>query len=110
MRFMQEKSSLSTRRYRVGVRARRKQKKLPGKLRAIRKALDLTQPAVPEAFGIDWLRQSNVSDYEQGRREPPLSVLLLYAEAANVCLEVLVSDEFDLPKEIPAKKFYHPHK
>jgi transcriptional regulator with XRE-family HTH domain len=93
----------------VGVRARRKQEKLPGKLRAIRIALGLTQPELIGAFGVDWLRQSNVSDYELGRREPPLSILLLYADAANVCLEVVVSDEFDLPKKIPAKKFYHPH-
>jgi transcriptional regulator with XRE-family HTH domain len=94
----------------VGVRGRRQQKKLPAKLRAIRIALGLTQPELPETFGLNWLRQSNVSDYERGRREPPLSVLLLYADAANVCLEVVVSDEFDLPKEIPAKKFYHPHR
>jgi transcriptional regulator with XRE-family HTH domain len=93
----------------VGVRARRQQKKLPAKLRAIRIALGLTQPELPEAFGLKWLRQSNVSDYERGRREPPLSVLLLYAEAANVCLEALVRDDVKLPAEIPSKTFYHPH-
>lgn len=94
----------------MGVRARQRQKKLPAKLKAIRKALGLKQHEVPAEFGMKWLRQSNISDYERGRIEPPLAFLLRCAEAANVCLEVLVSDKFDLPKEIPAPEFHHPHK
>lgn len=47
--------------------------------------------------------QSNVSGYETGEREPPLPILLKYAEAAGVCLDVLANDNLELPAKIPAK-------
>ena len=55
------------------------------------------------------LRNSNISMYEAGKREPPLYVLLKYAEAANACLDVIVSDKHKLPGDLPFKKTYHPH-
>jgi hypothetical protein len=47
--------------------------------------------------------QSNVSGYESGEREPPLPVLLKYAEVAGVCLDVQADDRLDLPVKLPAK-------
>jgi transcriptional regulator with XRE-family HTH domain len=44
-----------------------------------------------------------VSQFENGRREPSLLVLLRYARAANVSVEALIDDELDLPAKLPAK-------
>jgi transcriptional regulator with XRE-family HTH domain len=93
----------------MGVRGRRIQKKLAGKLRQIRKHLGLSQGELIKELGLIELRNSNISMYEAGNREPPLYVLLKYAEAANVCLDVLVNDKHDLPSEIPCKRTYSPH-
>jgi transcriptional regulator with XRE-family HTH domain len=47
------------------------------------------------------LFRSSISKYELGTREPPLPVLLKYARAANVYVDVLIDDEVDLPKRLP---------
>lgn len=93
----------------MGVRARKRQKKLAEKLRRIRESLGLTQNELLKSLKIDWLHQSNVSSYELGATEPPLSVIEKYAGVANVCMDVLISDKHSLPDELPAKTFYHPH-
>jgi hypothetical protein len=46
---------------------------------------------------------NRISDYELGKREPPLPILLRYARVAGVQMEVLVDDEMDLPAKLPAK-------
>ena len=38
-----------------------------------------------------------VSEYERGRREPHLAILVRYARAANISVECLIDDEMDLP-------------
>jgi transcriptional regulator with XRE-family HTH domain len=93
----------------MGVRGRRTQKKLAGKLKKIRTALGFSQGELIKELGLKELRNSNISMYESGKREPPLYVLLKYAEAANICLDVIVSDKHDLPGEIPCRKIYSPH-
>jgi hypothetical protein len=45
--------------------------------------------------------RSSISGYELGTREPPLPVLLRYAEAAGVYVDVLIDDKLKLPKKIP---------
>jgi transcriptional regulator with XRE-family HTH domain len=47
------------------------------------------------------LFRSSISKYELGTREPPLPVLLKYAQATGVCVDVLIDDQVDLPKKIP---------
>ena len=44
----------------------------------------------------------HISEYESGKREPPLAVLLAYAKAAGVPVEVLINDDYDLPARLPA--------
>lgn len=46
------------------------------------------------------LAVGHISDFERDQREPPLPVLLRYAEAAGVPLEVLVDDRQDLPHRL----------
>ena len=90
---------------------RRKPMKLAGKLLKIREALGLSQNQILDELAFDEsVKQQHISAWEKGIREPDLFSLMIYADAANVCLEILVSDNYDLPKEIPPKKLYHPHK
>jgi transcriptional regulator with XRE-family HTH domain len=78
--------------------------RLAEKLRAIREALGLSQNELIRHLGLeDLIYQSNVSGYETGEREPPLPILLKYAHAAGVCLDVLANDELDLPAKLPSK-------
>jgi len=88
----------------MGRAARLRSERLAEKLRQIREALGLSQNALIRHLGLeDVIYQSNISGYESGEREPPLPILLRYAEAAGVCLDVLANDEFDLPARLPAK-------
>jgi transcriptional regulator with XRE-family HTH domain len=78
--------------------------RLAEKLRQIRDALGLSQNELIRHLGIEEvIYQSNVSGYESGEREPPLPILLNYAQAAGVCLDVLANDDLDLPAKLPAK-------
>ncbi len=88
----------------MGAKPRLKQKRLPEKLRAIRDALGLSQTAMLRHLGAEELIEYNrISEFETGKREPPLRILLLYARAANVWMDVLVDDELDLPDKLPSQ-------
>lgn len=49
---------------------------------------------VPQNLGI------RISEYESGKREPQLMILLAYARAAGVSTDVLIDDELDLPNTL----------
>jgi transcriptional regulator with XRE-family HTH domain len=88
----------------MGTRARHKPERLAEKLLRIREALGLSQNGLIRQMGAeDLIAQNTVSEYELGKREPPLLVLLKYAEVAGVCLDVLANDNLDLPAKLPAK-------
>jgi transcriptional regulator with XRE-family HTH domain len=81
---------------------------LPTKLLEIRQALGLSQNEMLRRLGLDdSYDRSAISGYERGEREPPLPVLLCYAEVANVCLDLLADDKQKLPDNLPAKKREH---
>jgi hypothetical protein len=61
----------------------------------------MSQPEFIKVLGDD-VKQQSLSNWETGRREPDLLVLLRYSEVANVCLDVLVDDEFELPATLLA--------
>ncbi|HEX8772853.1 MAG TPA: helix-turn-helix transcriptional regulator [Pyrinomonadaceae bacterium] len=88
----------------MGRAARLRSERLAEKLRQIREALGLSQNELIRRLGLEELiYQSNISGYESGEREPPLPILLKYAQAAGICLDVLVDDELDLPARLPGK-------
>jgi transcriptional regulator with XRE-family HTH domain len=88
----------------MGMRARHKPERLAEKLLRIREALGLSQNGLIRRMGAeDLIGQNTVSEYELGKREPSLLVLLKYAEVAGVCLDVLANDNLDLPAKLPAK-------
>jgi transcriptional regulator with XRE-family HTH domain len=89
----------------MGRRERKKPKRLAEKLKLIRAKLKLSQTELVKRFGFEEeLTKSEISDFEHGKYEPNLLVLLAYSEAANVYLETLVRDEVDLPENIPTSK------
>jgi transcriptional regulator with XRE-family HTH domain len=88
----------------MGKRARMKQERLAGKLLQIRQALGLSQSELLKRLGFeDVLDYKRISEYELGRNEPPLAVLLSYARVAGVSTDVLIDDALDLPSALPAR-------
>ncbi len=87
----------------MGRRARIRPERLAEKLRQIRTALGISQSDMLWRLGYgEVLNLGRMSDYEQGKNEPPLPVLLEYARAANVSVEALIDDELDIPDQLPS--------
>jgi transcriptional regulator with XRE-family HTH domain len=91
----------------MGVKARQKPARLAEKLIQIRETLGLSQNELIRQLDVE-LTQNRVSDYELGKGEPPLPLLLRYARLAGVCLERLVDDDLDLPETLPVKSRHRP--
>ena len=88
----------------MGRRPRHRPERLAEKLRHIREAFGLSQNEMIRRMGAEELMaQNTISEFELGKREPPLLVLLKYADAAGVCLDVLANDDLDLPAKLPAR-------
>jgi len=81
--------------------ARLKPDRLSEKLIQLRLALGLSQNELIRRLEVD-LTQNRISEYETGKGEPPLPILLKYARLAGICVERLIDDELDLP-ELPSK-------
>jgi transcriptional regulator with XRE-family HTH domain len=48
----------------------------------------------------------HISEFENGRREPSLLVLLAVARVAGIPMELLVDDDLDLPNNLPSDSGY----
>ena len=84
--------------------ARQRSERLAEKLLQLRLALGLSQTEMLKRLDVEGMIVYNrISDYELGKREPPLPILLRYARAAGVCVDILIDDELDLPAKLPAK-------
>ena len=88
----------------MGTARREKPARLAFKLRQIRASLDLTQEQMCDRLsGVKSPpRPGHISEFERGKREPSLPVLLRYARLAGVSTDVLIDDELDLLK-LPTK-------
>jgi transcriptional regulator with XRE-family HTH domain len=83
----------------MGKTPRPKPARLGEKLLQIRNSLGPSQNAVIRRLGLsEELYQGSTSGYELETREPPLTVLLKYAQVAGVCVDVQINDELDLPE------------
>jgi transcriptional regulator with XRE-family HTH domain len=87
---------------------RYKPERLANKLVQLRTALGLSQNQLIGELGADHLTQNRISEYETGKGEPPLPVLLRYARLAGVCVETLIDDDLDLPDKLPATPKHKP--
>jgi transcriptional regulator with XRE-family HTH domain len=63
------------------------------------KSLDAEEMIVP----------GQISEFETGKREPSLIVLLRYARLAGVCVDTLIDDDLGLPAKLPAKSKHTHH-
>jgi transcriptional regulator with XRE-family HTH domain len=73
-------------------------KKLAQKLAQIRMNLGLSQAELVRALNYTEspLRASQISNFEQGKREPVLMIILAYAKLARISTDVLIDDTVDL--------------
>lgn len=74
--------------------------KLAPKLASIRKKLGLSQSQLIEKLDCKEvpLYNADISNFESGKREPPLIVLKQYAKIGGVTVDYLIDDELDLPE------------
>lgn len=87
----------------MGTSRRPRPARLAAKLRQIRASLGLTQAEMFERLGDTGTRLyvGHIDDYEKDRRVPTLQVVLAYARAGGIPIEVIVDDALDLPRRIP---------
>jgi len=82
--------------------ARQRAERLAEKLLRIRLAFGLSQTEMLRRLDAEGMVLYNrISEYERGKREPPLPILLRYARLAGVPTEALIDDELDLPAKLP---------
>ncbi|PYS88049.1 MAG: hypothetical protein DMF64_21535 [Acidobacteria bacterium] len=87
----------------MGKIPRPKPARLPEKLLQIRASLGLSQNEMIRRLGLsEELYQGSISGYELGTREPPLPILLKYAQVTGVCVDVLINDDWNLPEKLPS--------
>ena len=89
----------------MGSARRPTPERLAEELLQIRQRLGLSQSQMLRSLGDTKtkIHASHLSGYESGNREPPLTVLLQYARAAGVPVEMLIDDGQDLPEHLPAR-------
>jgi transcriptional regulator with XRE-family HTH domain len=84
--------------------AREKPRRLAEKLLHIRTSLGISQSEMLRRLGVDdRMDYSRISEFESGKGEPSLPLLLQYARVAGVSMESLADDNMDLPDALPSK-------
>jgi transcriptional regulator with XRE-family HTH domain len=70
--------------------------KLARKLTQVRARAGLSQSEIAKELGVT--DRAIISQFENGKRQPSLPVLLKYARLAGVVVDVLIDDKLKLPK------------
>lgn len=88
----------------MGSARRSRPARLAEKLLQVRRRLGLSQSQMLKRLGDvpATVYATHLSGYESGDRLPPLPVLLRYARAAGVPVEILIDDEYEVPERLPA--------
>ena len=75
-------------------------KKLGKKMRQIRENLGMSQRQIVDALNYKDtpLRASQISQYENGQREPTMMLVLAYARLAGISTDVLIDDKQNIPR------------
>ena len=91
----------------MGRGMRTQPKRLKEKLKAIRSSMGVTQQEMVDSLKShaprEFIDSGYISQFENGKREPSLPVLLAYSKLTGVPINVLVDDELDLPKKLPKR-------
>ena len=91
----------------MGRKARKKPDRLGEKFVHIRLSLGLSQSELLRSLGLEEVMDyRQISEFERGTTEPPLSAVLQYARIAGVHMEDIVDDELDLPSKLPGNVTY----
>lgn len=81
----------------MGRAKRWRVEKLPEKLLQIRTRLNLSQNELIKELRLEnKIYRNNISEYETGKREPPMPVVLAYARLAGISTDILIDDSLDL--------------
>ena len=81
----------------MGKKPRSRPEHLAEKLLAIRSKLGVSQIQMAKLLKADAAQYKHLTEYEHGRREPNLLLILKYARLAEVPVENLIDDNLDLP-------------
>jgi transcriptional regulator with XRE-family HTH domain len=88
----------------MGTKRRTQPKKLKIKLRTIRVKMEVSQQKMAELLKHhapnEVIVPGHISDFETGKREPSLIVLLAYSKLTNLSINVLVDDKLELPGKL----------
>ena len=91
----------------MGRGARTRPNGLKEKLKAIRSNMGITQQQMVDSLAQyapdEFIDSGYISQFENGKREPSLPVLLAYSKLTRVSVNVLIDDELDLPKRFKPK-------
>jgi len=91
----------------MGQKRRTQPEKLKIKLKTVRLKMEVSQQRMAELLKHyapnEIIVPGHISDFENGKREPSLPVLLAYAKLVAISTDVLIDDEIDLPKKLPSK-------
>jgi transcriptional regulator with XRE-family HTH domain len=72
-------------------------KHLAKKVLQIRRSLGISQGQMIKRLGVqELIDHTTISKYELDKNEPPLAILLSYARLAEIPVEQIIDDEFEL--------------
>lgn len=91
----------------MGKKARKRPDHLGRKLREIRDSFGLSQGLMLVKLGFEKEYRNNLSNFETDKREAPSELVLAYADAVGVNVEVLLDDKRELPKAVRAAAAKH---
>ena len=86
----------------MGKKARKRPDHLGRKLREIRDSFGLSQGLMLVKLGFEKEYRNNLSNFELNKREAPSELVVAYAKAVGVNVEVLLDDKRELPKAVRA--------
>ena len=81
----------------MGRTKRETPRKLARKLKQIRDRAGLSQTEIAKKLGVK--DRASISQFESGKIEPPLPVLLRYARLVKASTDVLIDDKLSLPRK-----------
>ena len=92
----------------MGRGIRTQPKGLKDKLKEIRSQMGITQQEMVNRLRSfapnEFIDSGYISQFESGKREPSLPVLLAYSKLTGLSINVLVDDDVELPKPLARRK------
>lgn len=96
----------------MGLKSRVIPKEMPKKLKFIRNHFELTLDELSKALEAELkllgfpeikVYTGGITEFEKGKREPQIPVLLAYAHLAGVYVDILINDDLEMPKYLSSK-------